>query len=362
MYRENRRINMLRFWLMPFVCINSFGAPTEYGELVRILCGSATICFFILSGYLTVSRNERRDAKLSRAVRRTAKLAAVMLVVFLLANTLYYGLMGVPIWSVLWSMAKSKRVWFEFLVMNYWHLPVGENFWFVQSLLYAYIILYFLEKFDLLRFDWLICPLCLAFTVLTGELAALWGFHFFGYNYIPGNFLTRALPYLLLGRILYRYVHFLSELRVPTAVFLLIIALGGVMTYGELIWLSSRGRLIYTGHMLGNGVLALGICVSTLVLDERAVVRNPKTILAEHLRWCTTFIYASHQVLGIFLTLLLGTFVPRLMLTLVPFTALIAFAAGLLLAMGVRLCLDNLPIGAGRGDDANKEDDDETEV
>ncbi|WP_139199771.1 hypothetical protein [Ruminococcus albus] len=38
--------------------------------------------------------------------------------------------------------------------------------------------------------------------LLTGEFAGIIHFGILGYQYIPGNWLIRALPYLLLGKIL----------------------------------------------------------------------------------------------------------------------------------------------------------------
>lgn len=46
--------------------------------------------------------------------------------------------------------------------------------------------------------------LLLAVTVLTGELAGVVGFRFLGHEYLPGCFLTRALPYALAGCLIHR--------------------------------------------------------------------------------------------------------------------------------------------------------------
>ena len=100
------------------------------------------------------------------------------------------------------SFEITKRIVFEFFVLNIWSLVVGDNFWFIQAMLYAYIIIFIADKLKLLRYYKIFLVILFVIMVLTGELAGAIRFSIFGYPYISGNWLTRALPYILLGRLL----------------------------------------------------------------------------------------------------------------------------------------------------------------
>lgn len=345
MNSEYRRINLVRFALMLFVCIVSYGFPTQYGGYVRILSGFSSIAFYIFSGFLISRENEPLDKKLLRAIRRTALLALGMLVLNLVANTVYYAMAGVSILDALSELFHSRRLLFEFVVMSIWHMPLGENFWFIQSLLYAYIAMYLLEKCHLLKFDWIIFIALMVLTVLTGELAGVVRFSFLGYQYIPANVLTRALPYLLLGKILRKLREEIVSMNISPASLLLVVLVGAGFSIGELLTLNILGKLVYTGHLLGNGIMAAGICMVTIMQEYKMGNRSMPILLEDNLRWYTTFIYATHQLIGFAITLLVLRFAPQLMNSISYAMAFLVFAVSALLAVLVKLGWDKLQDG-----------------
>ena len=89
------------------------------------------------------------------------------------------------------------------IVLCTWPFPVGETIWFIQALLYARVILWFMNKYGLMKHYKKILIVTALLTVFFGEFAGIIRFNFHGYTYIPGNAITRALPYMLLGRFLY---------------------------------------------------------------------------------------------------------------------------------------------------------------
>lgn len=395
---EYQKINLTRFLLMVPVCIISFGVPIPYGAMIRVLCGSASIAFYIFAGFL-ISRArsaQEQEQRMVRAIRHTAVLAAVILTMYLAVNALYFRLMGASLLEELQYAARSKRFWFEFLVMNIWHLPVGENFWFIQSLLYGYIALYLLQKLKLLRFDWLIFLACMTFTVLAGELAGVVNFSLLGYGYIPANVITRALPYMLLGRMLrraragvadrmersgereprfdlglalydaqesllerlpYNMRRNIRPIMLPSfggssmkssyvalwlgpLVFLLLVPLGGLTTFGEVYLLEMAGKLVYTGHFIGNGIMAVGLCMAVIQLEYEVGSNPPRNFFERSLRGYTTFIYAVHQPLSFLLLFGISMVMPQLLNYVGPWQAFVVFALALLLAVPCNLLWD----------------------
>ena len=140
----------LKFWLMPFVCVLCFGFPTRYGGNVSALCGFAPLCFFILSGFFALNGKETERDRLLLGVIRSGVMFAIMFGVCLAANVLYYLLTGAKL-AALFSALTSKRVLFNIFVLCAWPFSMGESIWFVQSLLYAYLILYCLNRLGLRR-------------------------------------------------------------------------------------------------------------------------------------------------------------------------------------------------------------------
>ena len=287
----------LKLLLMPAVCVLSFGLPGTVGSAVRDLCRAAPLAFYILCGFFVLTEDEEeRHQKLRRAIRSSGIFFAVLSVFYLGLNALVFTLQGVD-WA---GSILTKRVLFNFVVLCVWPFQTGECLWFIQSLFYAWVLLWLLDLRGHLPL--LILPLFLVTTVLMlvlGEFAGLIHLNLLGYAYIPANALTRALPYLLLGALLRRH----SE-RLFVANPLLwggLLVLGVILALAEILLLSYTGKLVYVGHTVGYGLMAFSICCIALVHPEEEL-----GILFCHARCLSRFIYAFHQPVGFFLPLVLA--------------------------------------------------------
>ena len=290
-------IKRLRIILMFFMCINLFGFPTAFGGFVQTVCGFVPLAFFILSGYLVLREGENRSEQIVRAIKRCAIVFAVLAVVYFAMNFFYYRMQGVNIFSAF----ASKRLWFNFVVLNVWPFDIGGAIWYVQALLYAYIIIYFLDKWNLLRFDWLIAAVLIVFAVVTGELAGVIRWEFLGYYYIPGNFFTRALPYVLLGSFMHRNMKRLG--RVWRLWYLCGILGGMILTVVEILLLGYLGVPGYYGHLIGMGVTAVSVCM--LAFQDDFPEPGFEAILKMS-RWHINCIYYLCQPVSIGVVLLLS--------------------------------------------------------
>ena len=241
----------LRLILMLFVCIWAFGCPEPTG-IVRLLSGFAIPAFFILSGYHVLdNKREERLEKTLRKIKRTALCTAFVLLFYVALNIALIFLFQMKV-------EITKRVVFEFLVLNLWPLPIGDNFWFIQAMLYAYIVIFIADKLKFLRFYKIILVILLLIMLVTGEFAGAIRFSIFGYPFIPGNWLTRALPYILIGRFMREKKK--SLMKVEFWKYLIAFVVGGGLVVLELFLLTLTGTLRYTGHMLGFAIMAVAVC------------------------------------------------------------------------------------------------------
>ena len=233
-------VDRLKLLLMPLVCVLSFGIPWMVGGIVRDLCRSAPLAFYILCGFFVLTEDEgERHRKLHRAIRSTGIFFLVLTLFYLGLNALIFSLQGVD-WT---GSILTKRVLFNFVVLCIWPFQTGECLWFIHSLFYAWVLLMLL---DLRRhLPSLILPLFLITALLMlflGEFAGLIRLNFLGYTYIPANAVTRALPYLLLGALLRRHSErlFLTNPMIWGG----LVALGIVLAVSETLLLSYTGKLV----------------------------------------------------------------------------------------------------------------------
>lgn len=250
-------VDALKFWLMPFVCFISFGFPFRYGYLVSTLSGFAPLCFFILSGFFALIDGDENSKRLERRIKRTGLMFLILFALCLSVNIIFYLISGADILAVLSALTR-KRVLFNFFVLCAWPFPMGESIWFIQSLFYSYIILHILYRLHLEALRWILLALCAVLMIFSGELAGVVGFNFLGAPYLPPNVFTRALPYVLIGGLMRKYMDVLKARKAWN--YLLMIPVGLLLAYCEFTLLSRTGLLVTTSHAIGLGLTAFGLC------------------------------------------------------------------------------------------------------
>jgi len=319
----------LKLLLMPAVCVLSFGLPGTIGSAVRDLCRAAPLAFYILCGFFVLDEDDdERHGKLLRAIRSTGIFFLVLTLFYLGLNALVFTLQGGD-WL---GDVPTKRVLFNFVVLCVWPFQTGECLWFIQSLFYAWVLLWLLDWKGHLPF--LMLPLFILTTVLmllSGEFAGLIKLNLLGYSYIPANAVTRALPYLLLGALLRRHSDRLFLINPLLWGALLI--LGIVLALAEIMLLSYTGKLVYVGHMIGYGLIAFSLCCIALAHPEEEL-----GAVFRHARCLSRFIYAFHQPVGFFLPLLLTLFGERPASLVLNFGGVAVFAFTLLPALLAGAC------------------------
>lgn len=281
-------IDRFRLVLMCLFCFQALGLPTVYGKFGQVLLGFVPTTFFLVSGYLVLRDSPNRSKRILRTIKRTAITFLVLLVCYFILNIIFFALNGKNAFVSLLSW----RTWFEFLVLNIWPYPIGTTIWYVEALLIAYIIIYFLDKFNLLRFSvWIFAALMLL-NILSGEFSTLIGLNLFGYKYLGGNFLTRALPYILLGNIMHQKMSFFTNLN--RSFYVGAIIGSAILCVLEVFFLGAFKMTGYYSHLLGFPFISIALFM--LFLPEKENVSELQKSLKLERQDINVFYYVCQPI------------------------------------------------------------------
>ena len=332
-YRKyTHSIELMKILITPFVCFWAFGFPDKFG-IVEAMSGFVAPAYIVLSGYcILVEDREERLGKLKRAMLRSLVFFMLLFVIYFAVNLV--NPLSSPYLNV--SMVKSKRMWFEFLGLNLWPLPIGNSIWFIQSLFYAYIVLFIFDKLYILKVYKFLLIILIAFMLIAGEFAGLVGFNFLGYTYIPGNWLTRALPYLLLGMLLREKKDKLKNLKVWEYIVLFFV--GGGLVLGEIYILIRTGNMVYQGHMIGYGMMAVAICGLAVVWEGMK-----KNQFSMHGESFAKRVYAFHNPVYYAMLLFVMSRVPQNAGIFMRYGGIITYLVCLLICVAISLVKMMLP-------------------
>ena len=318
--RYMQSAELIKFLLMPFVCFWTYGFPDGLG-LVELLSGFAVPAFYVICGYFLLKDNEDRSDRLKWAMIRYGIFFAVLLIFYTVVNFVN------PIYraEIDMSMFRSKRLWFNFFVLDVWPLPICNSIWFIQSLFVSSVILYLADKFKLLRFYKIVLVVLFVFMLLTGELSGVIGFNVLGYQYLPGGVLTRALPYLLLGALLREKNVFL--MNKPFWIYLILFVVGGALTVGEYYLLFITGKLVFISHMAGYALM--DVAVIGLMVN----IRIPVNPITRYGGFIAKIIYAIHFPVYSFALLCVLMFMPKYLEPFTAYTGIVVFVICLVIAI-----------------------------
>ena len=325
-------VELFKFLLMPFVFVALLGFPlfNTVGNYISSISNFAALSFFIFCGFFTmVPDREQRMRKLTRAVKRSWLFFLVLFATYFVLNIAYLAYVG-SLKSLIEPEMLRARTFFNFLVLNIWPLPMGTAIWFIQALAYSYLVLFLIEK---LKFSKIYIPLLavlLVLMLLSGEFAKAIGFPYLNYRYIPGGWLTKALPFMLIGMLLRKYIDKFA--RVPRFVYGITFFAGIGCAIGERILLEKIGWFVYSGNAVGYAIMALSFCLFALIAPN---IGNG--LLGNHGGNYARRMYALCQPVYLLLWVTAGAINKSLLLTLADFSSIICFVICFALAFVIGL-------------------------
>ncbi len=240
--------NFIRLICLIFIILTTFPVPIPYFDLIQPLFYFSSGVLFTLYGFSVL----RDGTDLRKNIKHSLKVFLILFAVYFALTLIFYWLStGNPFYFY------SKRNIFNFIVLDNWFCGIGSSIWFVQATLYSLIAFWILRKYK--KYDWILCIALFVVAILVGEFAKFTGFPYFGYNYIPGNFFTRAMPYMLLGRLIHNHFDKIPKFFVKKPFILLII--GIVLSITEYVLLALFSQLTYVYHMIGFIPISASLCI-----------------------------------------------------------------------------------------------------
>ena len=339
------RLRLMQLFMMPFVYFLMLGFPVPgvVGTYVGLLSNFAVLAFFIFCGFFTLLPDpERRKRKLKRTIRRSGRFFLIVFLGYVAVNVAYLSYFGAL--GSLFSSGEFLRLrtLFDFLVLNVWPLPIGNIIWVIQSLFFACLFFFLVEKLKLSKIYNSLLVVLLVIMLFSGELAAVVGFPYFGYQYIPGGVVTKTLPFMLIGMLIRKNVDKIE--LIPRFVFVLTFFGGGLCAIGELLLLKHLGLLVYTGNTIGYAVMAISVCCFFVKKPE-----GKESFLAKHSRSYSRRLYAFCQPVFMMIWVLCSAFCPELQPTYTRFGSLICFAVCFALAFLFGFTRFNIKVRNPRG-------------
>lgn len=315
----------LKFFLMPFVCFACFGLPGQIGNYIANLSRFTAPTFFVLCGFFSAISDDVGSLRTGKTLLRTGARFVYLAIILFLANIAFYTLgRGVSLKQLILALL-TKRTLFDFFVLCTWPFNMGKSLWFVQSLFYVRFGLWLMKKLHLLRFYKLLMVLGFLAMLLTSEFASVVHFRFLGYDSFPANWLTCALPNMMLGRFVYEKREKLLSL--PIWSFLITFALGTTLAFEEFTLLKYFGHLVQMGNTIGFCVMATSI--SCLFLRMTAM---DETFFAAHGRMYSWGIYAMCQPVMLGLIILAYNISDPLLSAVQTWAGLVTYFVCLLIA------------------------------
>ena len=257
-------IDFLKVLLLACVTISTYTFIELTNSPVIPMLSFASGTFFLIYGYFVLRDDEEFSTRVKQSIRKAAIAFVICMVVYFALVCGSFMLTGDNL-----TVLFTKRSIFEFVVLNIWQPYLGGNIWIVQSVLYSLIIFYFLNKWKLLKYDTILMIVLFVITTLIGEACRLINFHVLGYYYISGNFFTRAMPYMLLGRIIYRLRTRGVFRKIKNWMWAVLFFVGVAMALIEFYGLMSMGKLAYVNHMLGYILMSISAFMFFLTIKRK---------------------------------------------------------------------------------------------
>lgn len=271
-----------------FVVIIHFNFLGEIGNIVWLNSYFAVPWFFIVSGLFLDLETEKAIDRIKKRIKHIGIIFLGTAIVYFIINSIYWGIVEGQGFHWLVESLTTKNI-IKFVFLNSWPFKIGGAIWFLQAMLYTYILFFILLKLKInfLKYELLIIVIFLLLNAVVGEFSTIFKIHV-----IMANFFTRGIPYILLGHYINRKSESLKT--VSNVVCILLMILSVILTTTEYYGLKNLGVLFYTGHYQGNTLMAIAVVI--------LLINNPNWFKKRKItEWGIKYslmIYLIHQPLG----------------------------------------------------------------
>lgn len=283
--------------------VAAFAVVAIHFSLKGIICGYiwtnlyfAVPFFYLVSGYfLKEYDSDELKYKVIRRMKRIFKIFICTAIIYLMINISYFVIYkGIDIYTYLEHNLSLNRV-FNFIILNVWPFHIGGAIWFLQAMVYSYLFILLLIKTKLIKYESYIVIVLLILNAVFGEFS-----RWLGLPLVQASVFTRALPYMLLGRVIGNNEHKIAKIKKMHLCLLIITS--AILCMSEYYLLSVNNVLGYIGHYQGNTLLSVTLLI--FAIQNKHSMKN--TVLYKLGAEYSLAIYLIHQPLGMMLEPHLG--------------------------------------------------------
>ncbi len=276
------------------------------GELIRYFTGWGRFCvpaFLMITGFFYAS-----------TVKRNKEIASIKKILFLVvsSNLLFFVYnMGMAflkgnLTTYLKGLLNIDKL-VEFLFFN--ESPFAGHLWYLNAILYTLIIMYFANKFNLLRFLNYLIPVLLCVDLVFGKYSMLILGREFPYLYVR-NFLFVGLPYVLLGNLINKHYDKLNKMFSKSTLIILAVVFSVTATLERFIIISLDAN-VTREHFLSTTFFTIAVFLLALKFYSSEKVPGAVNLLATIGQRYSAWIYIIHPIVITLFNIVFGPIIAK---------------------------------------------------
>lgn len=258
MKKRNETLNFLKGLACFAVVFIHSHFPGITGDVVWRLAQWAVPVFFMISGYYAYSGDrEWLRATLARRRGHILRLSVYATLFYLAIQLVTWAGKGVLFHSPDWGLLAESLVKFALVQAVE---PFGGHLWFLWALLYAYIIMEWINRCNAWRAAYRLMWLLFIVKIALSGVDTPLDWH------LTGNWLLSGLPYVLMGRYIAEHRDYIfAQARTPQ-----------LLAVGTLGALYSLYRLTgYSGDLSELGIVMLALALFVWATKKPAAIHCP---------------------------------------------------------------------------------------
>lgn len=271
------------------VVLVHFKFPGAFGNAMCSIGLAGVVFFYLISGYYAYSADGSSASKIAKRFKRNFRLTLVAIGIYAVYTIIENIIQGTfSQWSANFA---SPTLWLKILILGDFDLIHGDPLWFMVALLYAYGILYIIEKKSLHKIFYALLPLFLLLRICMETYTNSFNrFSWLDWHF-SGNFLVGALPIMLLGNYIASHKDYFVKIQSKVVILGLIVS-----TILMFVFVNVRiGRLdISQLFKISTAFFAFICCIKYSKVHISSLIET----LGEKY---TLYLYLYHKIIGTFL-------------------------------------------------------------
>lgn len=275
----NYTLNSIKFICAILVIFIHCRFPDLFGNIVVAISRVAVPFFFMCSGYFCFyNESGKLLKKLPGKVKHVLIITVITIVCYFVWGCILriFGSSGdIRYW--LFEELFTFQSFIDWLVFN--NDPIAGPFWFLFALIYCYLAIYFVERFNLYKLFYCLIPICLVTNIFLSEFSYLLEMDISIIYY--RNFFLTGFPFFLLGHLLNSKSLFSGKKVISIILF----TVGVILSILEFMLAGSS--LLYIGTIL-MAIGMFGIAINYPGIGSKSLSRAARY---------TLYMYCIHWIL-----------------------------------------------------------------